>query len=647
MEVHNRDFLKDLVSHISQIEKRYGRSIVNIRRQEEIWQEMLENEEIFLSPHILSGFPQVNIWSSNLSLSSGEGFSSVFDLAKQIADLSREGANLGIDASGFRFNRKDWRAFFTLISSAAQDVSKIAVSIHIENASILEFLQAAVENPTNINFSFVLTREFLDALREKEDYSLFSGGLHKVKKISAEKVISNISALARSGAKVYFVSAQYADDANITPHIGHMYSLSPEGPFLMFPKEAFPVIRLNILKMLKMNGLNRELDWERISDRVSHSIRMLDDMIDLDSFSSRDAFSVSKKLRRVFIGISGWADALFYLGLPYASDAAVELGAKLSSFVAREAERASWELAKERGIFPAFRGSLLEEKGLKRRNASVYSVFEDGIGPKDSLVDEEGALYPLLDEISKQRGFYDEALKKFAEENGSIANMEGLPQDIRQVFVCDRDIAHIWKFRMQSAFQPHSHNMASVHISFPDATADAISGALLQADLMGCACLSVSSQLEVRQESTPVSNSTGRESVIARSFSPRVRPEVLSGTTIRLKIACGELLVTINKDQGGEPMEVLMRLSKASPCVSSHIEALSKMASLAMASGVDVSEIVKSLKGISCPMSSFKGARKITSCADALSYVLEEMFPVSQSSSKEDVLIPKDVFKEN
>jgi len=376
---------------------------------------------------------------------------------------------------------------------------------------------------------------------------------------------------------------------------------------------------------------------------------MLDNMIDLDNYPLRDAFSLTKRLRRIFIGVKNWAEALFYLGIPYASDAAIELGAKVSKFIAREAEQASWDLAKERGVFSMYRGSRLEEKGIRRRNISVYGVFEDGIAPMKSLVDHDGALYPLLDEISKQRGFFDEALKRFAEENGSIYEMEGLPEDVRRVFVTGRDVSSMWKIKMLSAFQQASHNLSSIHIRFADADVENMTNIVLQSALMGCGCVSVSSALEVRQDFSEEMQSSVSKQIFPERISVRTRPQALSGTTVKIEIACGELFITINKDRGAEPVEVIMSLSKASPCISAHLESLSKMVSLALAGGVCVSDIVKQMKGISCPVSSFKGERKITSCADALSYVLEEMFPSGNTSSIQEEQDPviKGIFNEN
>lgn len=110
----------------------------------------------------------------------------------------------------------------------------------------------------------------------------------------------------------------------------------------------------------------------------------------------------------------------------------------------------------------------------------------------------------------------------------------------------------------------------------------------------------------------------------AGMIEPRPRPEVTVGTTSKILTGCGNLYVTINNDENARPFEVFMQMGKAGGCAASQLEAIGRLVSLALRSGVDRKTIVEQLRGIRCPVPSWDKGTRIFSCADAVSRVLEK-----------------------
>jgi ribonucleoside-diphosphate reductase alpha chain len=241
----------------------------------------------------------------------------------------------------------------------------------------------------------------------------------------------------------------------------------------------------------------------------------------------------------------------------------------------------------------------------------------------DKLVEVE----PLFEEIARQRGFYSRQLMEKIAESASLKNIEGIPEDIKKIFVTSHDIAPEWHVRMQAAFQRHTNNAVSKTINFPhEASLEDVSKAYLLAYELDCKGITI---YRDRSREEQVLNIAHKEKAPEQKtlepgkIAPRPRPEVIIGTTTKVATGCGNLYVTINLDEEGKPFELFTQMGKAGGCAASQLEAIGRLVSLAFRSGIEVKSIIEQLRNIRCPSPSWEKGQRIFSCADAIARVIE------------------------
>jgi ribonucleoside-diphosphate reductase alpha chain len=208
----------------------------------------------------------------------------------------------------------------------------------------------------------------------------------------------------------------------------------------------------------------------------------------------------------------GFADALIKLGIPYNSEAGLEMAERVTEFLHREALEASVQLAAERGPFPSFVGSIHDHRGTPRlRNATVLSIAptgtisiiagcSSGIEPLFALAFirnvMEGTqlleINPLFEHVARERGFFSEELVEKVARNGTLRAVDGVPEDVQRVFVTDWDNAPEWHVRMQAAFQKHIDNSVAKTVNLPAAaTPEDVRRVYVLAHELGCKGITV------------------------------------------------------------------------------------------------------------------------------------------------------------
>ncbi len=616
--------LKSFLQILSSVEKRYGRSIVDIRRQLGIWEEMISNQEVSLPEQALH-VEVSELPVSHIAFPTPGDFVSVYDLMKSIVRFKRWKLHPGVDLSSVAFSRAEWRSFLMLLKATILDWNRIGLSVAMNSSSTLKLLRVAshFEELDFLCLNVFVSMQALSSLRERGQIELAGEDLTSRTEVSAEEMVGLINAVRARGALVRFV-LEDAIRTEEVPGLGHRRVVSDDG-YLLSPGEAVPTVIINLNRFVRAKGRIREVDWERLGDRVVHAVRLADDLIDLCNFPMREVYEVTRRLRRVSVAVAGWSELLFSLGLSYASDSAVELGAKVARFLKEKTDTASWELAKERGVFPAYRFSWLEKEGLKRRNVSVLTGGAR-IMPRRTLT-EEGGVIPCLDEIARQRNFFSEEFKELLLREGSLQSAEFVPDDVKTVFVVYGDVPEDWKLRHQARFQEYWDGIVEgVRVEGKD-----FANSLWKASLFGGAgvlALPMASEKGQGQLVSGVGESSPREVSLAGDrldwTGMSKRPEVLLGRTVKVQTACGPLLVTINQDGDGKVREVLLRLEKAGGCVASHLEALGKTLSLLFSAGAPRKVVIEALQQINCSSVGWHKGRRVYSCADAISQLLLE-----------------------
>ena len=299
---------------------------------------------------------------------------------------------------------------------------------------------------------------------------------------------------------------------NPTPSLGPIEATNPCGEQPLLPYEACTLGSINLTKFLTFADGRGDLDWPALTQTVKLAVRFLDNIIDKCAFPVRDTVRLAQANRKIGLGVMGFADALFMLGIPYDSQQAVEFGADLMKFINKTAHDASSALANLRGPFPNWNQSIWRtKKNIKIRNAAVtciaptgtISIIADcscGIEPAYSLVFVRQVLNgskmlqinPIFRKIAQERGFYSEKLEKQIAKTGSIQKIPRIPAGIRKIFKCAYDIKPEWHIRMQAAFQDHCDAAVSKTVNFSEkATIAAVDKAFKLAYQLGCKGLTV------------------------------------------------------------------------------------------------------------------------------------------------------------
>ncbi len=333
------------------------------------------------------------------------------------------------------------------------------------------------------------------------------------------------------------------------------------------------------------------------------------------------------------------------------------------TFIAEESLKASVDLAKERGAFPAFKDSIYDMPGGSPvRNAtrttiaptgtlSMIAGCSSGIEPLFALSYTKTVLdgtpfvevNPQFEEEARKGGFYSDELMKRLADGAHLDDIDGVPDEIKKVFVAAHEITPEWHVKMQAAFQRSTDNAVSKTINFPQsATREEVARAYMLAYEEGLKGITI---YRDRSRDTQVLT-TGKKKEKASNESvtrtPRKRPSETKGTITKVNTGCGSLYITVAYDDRGI-CEVFSTLGKSGGCASAQLEAICRLISLALRSGIDVASIVHHLRGIRCPSIAWENGKSILSCADAIASVLEKHINGDDKSRTEDYGLSKSV----
>jgi ribonucleoside-diphosphate reductase alpha chain len=564
--------------------------------------------------------------------------------------------------------------------------------LRVDHPDIMEFATCKEHNKqiTNFNISIAITDEFMQKLQKGEDYDLIDPHTHKpVKQINSKEVFDLIVRQAHKNGEPGIIFIDRINQYNPTPKLGKIESTNPCGEQPLLPYESCDLGSINVSVICKKVGSRYEIDWERLKEVTNLAVHFLDNLIDVNKFPLAQIEKATKATRKIGLGVMGWASLLIRLNIPYNSDEAVALAEKVMSFILNESTKKSLELGKSKGTFPAFKGSIYDKRdgSTKMRNATLTTIAPTGTisiiaGPCSSGIEPLFAISyyrnvmdndklvevdPLFEEMAKEKGFYSRELMEKIAESGSVQHIEGIPEDIKRIFVTAHDIAPEWHVRMQAAFQKYVHNATSKTINFPhEATIEDVRKAYLLAYELDCKGITVYRDKSREEQVLNIGSSDQKKDEktqvlpadYKKEIAPRPRPEVIIGTTTKVSTGCGNLYVTINVDEEGQPFELFTQMGKAGGCAASQLEAIGRLVSLGFRAGIEVKSIIEQLRNIRCPSPSWEKGQRIFSCADAIARVVErrlvnnqaakmtvESTPIAMKHSSDDEPAASDIAK--
>jgi len=361
--------------------------------------------------------------------------------------------------------------------------------LRVDHPDILEFIWAKRDGVTlqNFNISVAVTDDFMKAVKEDGEVNLAHPHSRFKRSLRARAVFQAMAEAAWLTGDPGLVFLDAINRANPTPHLGSIEATNPCGEIPLLPYESCNLGSINLAHMLRRVEGPPEVDWEKLASTVHAAVRFLDDVIEVSKYPVPEIEEMTRGNRKIGLGVMGFAEMLIRLGISYATDEAVQAADKIAQFIALEAEKASKALAEERGVFPHWKGSALEAKGIKVRNATRTAIAPTGtigiiagtspsieplfaLAYRRSHVLGEQTLYevnPLLLEFLERHGLRAQEVLDRILQTGSIRDVTGVPEELKQPFVTALEIGAEQHLRIQSAFQRHVDNSVSKTVNLP------------------------------------------------------------------------------------------------------------------------------------------------------------------------------------
>ena len=661
-------------------EDRYGRSAAAVQEIAEAFYEiMVDGDFLPNSPTLMNAGKGNGLqYSACYVLPVGDSMEEIFDSVKAAAIIHKSGGGTGFAFS--RLRPKDdivastgGRAsgpvsFLRVFNGATEAVKQGGTRrganmgiLKVDHPDILEFIECKLDGGiTNFNISVAATDKFMEALENGTEYDLVNPHTRvAVKRLSAREVFERIVRAAwRTGDPgMVFIDRINASPANPTPDLGMVEATNPCGEQPLLPNEACNLGSLNVSKFAR-RGENGEMaiDWDEMDRVVRLAVRFLDDVIEMNPYPLPEIDHTVKSNRRIGLGIMGWADLLFLLGIPYDSEEAVELADRLMAFVKEKAHDQCTRLAEERGPFPNWSRSIYKDR-RPMRNSTVTTIAptgtismiagcSSGIEPIFALAfehrvkqsDGERVLTfanETFERIAREQGFYSDALKDEIARRGTLHGIPGVPEQATRVFKTSHDIAFHWHVRHQAAFQAHTDNGVSKTINLPNSASEGdVAAAYQLAWELGCLGITVfrdgckgEQVLNVgvgKKDKTPAMLPTAPVTFI------KPRPHSLKGTTYRMETPIGTAFITVNETPDHEPFEVFVQVGKGGSDTMAVAEALGRLISLTLrlpspwSAQRRLEEVISQLSRIGGAQPMGFGPAKVLSLPDALARTLAE-----------------------
>ncbi len=660
-----RDMFRRVARNIATADSLYGKNPEEAASTEEDFLGVMARLEFLPnSPTLMNAGRELQQLSACFVLPIEDSMESIFETIKDAALVHKSGGGTGFSFSRLRPKNSPVRStggissgpvsFMKVYNAATQAVKQGGTRrganmgiLRVDHPDILEFITCKENDKeiTNFNISVAVTEEFMKKAVAAEEFDLIDPHTKQpVRKVNAKEVLDLIIKMAHKNGEPGIIFLDRINKDNPTPTLGDIESTNPCGEQPLLPYESCNLGSINLAQMAE----DGRIDWQKLARTVKIAVHFLDNVIDMNEYPLAKIEEMTKGNRKIGLGVMGFADMLVMIGIRYDSDQAIALAEEVMGFILKKATEASAELASGRGPFLHFKESSYHMQGKPpMRNATLTTIApagtlsiiancSSGIEPifaisyVRNIMDNTKLMeiHPYFKELSIRRSFYSPELMALIAEKGTVRGIDEIPEDVQNLFVSAHEVAPQWHVKMQAAFQKYTNNAVSKTVNFSkDATVEDVREVYLLAYRNGCKGVTIyrDGSRDEQVLSKPAGG-TGKEAKPAApaKIVPRPRPAVTHGTTTKVTTGCGSLYVTINIDEQGLPFEVFMQMGKAGGCAMSQLEAIGRLVSLALRSGIEIHSIIEQLRGIRCPSPSWEKGGRIFSCSDAIARAIEK-----------------------
>lgn len=657
------DLFFRVAENIAQADKIYDKDSDLDKTIEEFYTMMANLDFLPNSPTLMNAGRPLQQLSACFVLPVEDSMESIFETLKHTALIHKSGGGTGFSFSRLRPSNDTVKStngvssgpvsFMQVFNAATEAIKQGGTRrganmgiLRIDHPDVMKFITCKDVSTqlTNFNISVALTKEFMNAVEDDEDYSLYNPRTKDVVgKLHAREVFDKIVEQAWKNGEPGIVFIDRMNEYNPTPDIGTIESTNPCGEQPLLPYEACNLGSINLSHFVK----NYKIEWKKLETVVKSAVHFLDNVIDMNNYPITKIAETTRANRKIGLGVMGWADMLFQLKMPYNSPDAVLLAEKVMSFIEEKSHKASEEIALNRGAFPNFKQSIYKDRN-PIRNATTTTIAptgtiglianaSGGIEPMFALVYKRAncldkaemfIINPYFEKAIKDAGIYSEELMTKIAQEGTIQHIKEIPKKIKRIFVTAHDILPEDHIRMQAAFQKYTDNAVSKTVNFAhNATKEDVSKAYMLSYKLGCKGVTVYRDGSREDQVLVSTNSTTNKKEQSGMASlpvkrERFRPKKIAGSTLLMHTGCGKMYVTINEDNEGV-FEMFTQLGKSGGCQATQAEAIARLISLALRSRIDTARIIDQLKGIRCPSPTLTENGAILSCPDAIAKALE------------------------
>ena len=649
--------------HIAKAEKKFGTD-ANVKRSEALFYDIMTDLKFLPnSPTLMNAGRQLGQLAACFVLPVEDSMDGIFDSLKNAAAIHKSGGGTGFSFSRLRAKNSMVGttggiasgpvSFMKIFNAATEQVKQggtrrganMAI-LRVDHPDIMEFIFCKKKNNelNNFNISVGLTENFMLAVEKNAPYDLIDPQSGKpTGQLNAAEVYLTLVTQAWNNGDPGIVFLDRMNRDNPTPAIGEIESTNPCGEQPLLPMEACNLGSINLSKFIVLTNGEAAIDYQDLGKTVTVAVRFLDNTIDQSKYPLDDIDLMVKGNRKIGLGVMGFADLLFQLKIPYNSEEALTKAEEVMKFVQDTSHQASSDLAKERDVFRNFNKSVFKRrKKCRYRNAttttiaptgtlSIIADCSSGVEPLFALsfvrnvMDNDKLLEvnPHFEKVARENGFYsDEIMDQIANE-GSLAHIETIPEDVKKVFVTAHDISPEWHIRMQAAFQKYTDNAVSKTVNLPrEATVEDVRKIYDLAYELDCKGVTI--YRDGSKENQVLSFADKKQ---GPDFNTAVidRPDTLEGFTTKIKTGLGQLYVTVT-EYNNHPFEVFATIGKSGRSTTAKTEAIGRLISLAFRSGVKVDKVVGQLTGIGGEHPVFQEGGLVLSIPDAIARVLQRRY---------------------